>query len=227
MAMNQAALRQAVIDNASFLVRIGAISMSHHGNFSVRVPKTETILLTATSSFDNLKPENFALLDLDGKLLEGEINPTNAEIVHMHAIVYKERPETGAVVHTHSTYATSFALASKSLGCSYEALVRQDMTDGVPLAKYGPRGSAESVANIASALRAAKNTKAVLLENHGVLAFGADPAAAARANLIIEEAAQMAIFAEVLGGAKPIPPELLKATVGRRDEFAREGIRRA
>jgi L-fuculose-phosphate aldolase len=227
MALNHAPQRQAVIDSASFLVRIGAISMSHHGNFSVRVPGTDTILLTATSSFDNLKPENLALLDLDGRLIEGEINPSNAEIVHMHAIVYKERPETGAVVHTHSTYATSFALASRALGCSYEALVRQDMTDGIPLAKYGPRGSTESVANIASALSSAKKTKAVLLENHGVLAFGSDPAAAARANLIVEEAAQMAIFAEVLGGAKPIPPELLKATVGRRDEFARAGTRRA
>jgi L-ribulose-5-phosphate 4-epimerase len=227
MALNHAPLRQAVIASASFLVRIGVISMSHHGNFSVRVPGTDTILLTATSSFDNLKPENLALLDLEGRLIEGEINPSNAEIVHMHAIVYKERPETGAVVHTHSTYATSFALASRALGCSYEALVRQDMTDGIPLAKYGPRGSPESVANIASALSAAKNTKAVLLENHGVLAFGPDPAAAARANLIVEEAAQMAIFAEVLGGAKPIPPELLKATVGRRDEFSRAGTRRA
>jgi len=225
--MNHAALRQAVIESANFLVRVGAISMSHHGNFSVRVPNTDTILLTATSSFDNLKPENLALLDLDGRLLEGEINPTNAEIVHMHAIVYKERPETGAVVHTHSTYATSFALASRSLACSYEALVRQDMTEGVPLAKYGPRGSSESVENIAKALSTAKSAKAVLLENHGVLAFGANPAAAARANLIVEEAAQMAIFAEVLGGAKNIPADLLKATVERRDQFAREGTQRA
>jgi L-fuculose-phosphate aldolase len=227
MALSHASLRQAVVDNANMLVRTGAISMSHHGNFSVRVPNTDTILLTATSSFDNLKPENLALLDLDGRLLEGEINPTNAEIVHMHAIVYKQRPETGAVVHTHSTYATSFALASKALGCSYEALVRNDMIDGVPLAKYGPRGSDASVSNIADALRGTKNTKAVLLENHGVLAFGVDPAAAARANLIVEEAAQMAIFAEVLGGAKPIPPELLKATVGRRDEFAKAGVKSA
>ena len=131
------------------------------------------------------------------------------------------------MVHTHSTYATSFALASRALNCSYEALVRNDMAEGVPLAKYGPRGSGESVANIATALSATKNTKAVLLENHGVLAFGADPAAAARANLIVEEAAQMAIFAEVLGGAKNIPLELLTATVARRDEFARAGAQRA
>lgn len=227
MAMNHRELRQAVIEGANFLVRTGAISMSHHGNFSVRVPNSDSILLTATSSFDNLQPENLALLDLDGNLLEGEIDPSNAEIVHMHAIVYKERPETGAVVHTHSTYATSFALASCPLGCSYEALVRQDMIDGIPLAKYGPRGSPESVLNIAEALKTTRSTKAVLLESHGVLAFGADPAAAARANLIVEEAAQMAIFAEVLGGAKAIPLELLKATVGRRDQFARAGTQRA
>ena len=140
MAIGHLSLRQAVIESANMLVRVGAISMSHHGNFSVRVPNSDTILLTATSSFDNLNPENLALLDLDGRLLEGEINPTNAEIVHMHAVVYKQRPETGAVVHTHSTYATSFALASRSLSCSYEALVRADMNDGVHLAQYGPRG---------------------------------------------------------------------------------------
>ncbi|MGH7810366.1 MAG: class II aldolase/adducin family protein [Candidatus Binatia bacterium] len=227
MGLKHEELRRAVIESANSLIRAGAISMSHHGNFSVRVPGTDTILLTATSSFDNLKLENLALLDLDGKLIEGEINPTNAEIVHMHAIVYKQRPDTGAVVHTHSTYATSFALASRALACSYEALVRADMTDGVPLAKYGARGSRESVANIADALSSSKNTKAVLLENHGVLAFGANPAAAARANLICEEAAQMAIFAEVLGGAKSIPAQLLKATVERRDEFARAGAQRA
>jgi ribulose-5-phosphate 4-epimerase/fuculose-1-phosphate aldolase len=78
MAISHLDLRQAVVDGANFLVRVGAVSMSHHGNFSVRVPNTDTILLTATSSFDNLKPENLTLLDLEGRLLEGEINPTNA-----------------------------------------------------------------------------------------------------------------------------------------------------
>ncbi len=47
MTINHLSLRQAVIDSANLLVRTGAISMSHHGNFSVRVPGTDTILLTA------------------------------------------------------------------------------------------------------------------------------------------------------------------------------------
>src|SRR5438094_2427570 len=106
-------LRQSVVDASTFLGRSGALSLSHHGNFSVRVPGTDTVLLTATSSLDNLKQENLALLDLDGRILEGEINPTNAEIVHMHTVVYKHRPNAFAVVHTHSPYCTAWAIASR------------------------------------------------------------------------------------------------------------------
>jgi hypothetical protein len=61
---------------------------------------------------------------------------------------------------------------------------------------------------------------------NAIAAHGADPVAAARANLIVEEAAQIVIFAEVLGGAKEIPAHLLKATMLRRDEFARAGTKR-
>ena len=227
MAMDERSLKEAVIEAANLLVRRDVVSLSRHGNFSVRIPNTDTVLLTATSSFDNLRPENLALLDLEGRLLAGEIDPSSAEIIHMHAVVYKHRPEVGAVVHTHSPYATGFALAGRAIECSYEALVRFDMADGVPLARYGPRGSPEAVRNIADALTSAREIKAVLLQNHGVLAFGTNPAAAARANLIVEEAAQMAIYAETLGGAKLIPPELRKATQERRDEFTRAGTRRA
>ena len=73
----------------------------------------------------------------DGRVVDGKLRPSTD--TPTHRFLYREFPEIGAVVHTHSTYATSFALASRSLGCSYEALVRQDMTDGIPLAKYGPR----------------------------------------------------------------------------------------
>ena len=220
-------LRKQVVDAASFLVQSGAMSLSHHGNFSVRLPDSEKMLLTAVGSFDNLRPDHLALLDLEGNLLEGAIDPTNAEIVGMHAVVYHHRPEAGAVVHTHSPYATSFAVAGRPLECWYEAMVRLGMEDGVPLAHYGPRGSPVSVANIAAALASAKHLRAVLLANHGVLAFGPDPMAAARTVVVVEEAAQLALNAEALGGAKIIPPEFRRVTVERRDSFAREGTRQA
>src|ERR1051325_10464125 len=135
------ALRQSIVDASGLLGRSGALSLSHHGNFSVRVPGTDTVLLTGTSSLDNLTPESLALLDLDGQIIEGDINPTNAEIVHMHTVVYKHRPSAMAVVHTHSPFSTGWAIASRPIECAYEALVRSEMTDGVPVAHYGPRGS--------------------------------------------------------------------------------------
>lgn len=220
-------LKQTVVDASNFLVRSGALSLSNHGNFSVRIPGTDTVLLTGTSSLVNLKPENLAVLDLDGNIIDGEINPTNAEIIHMHTVVYKHRPNAGAVVHTHSPYTTMWAIASRPIECAYEALVRSEMTDGVPVAHYGPRGSAMAIANIAAALAGSPNTRAVLLENHGLLAWGGDAAVAARTVMTVEEAAQMGLGAEALGGSKLIPPELRKATLERRDEFARAGTQRA
>ena len=84
-----------------------------------------------------------------------------------------------------------------------------------------------AIANIAAALAGSPNTRAVLLENHGLLAWGGDPAVAARTVLTVEEAAQMGLHAEALGGSKLIPPELRKATLERRNEFARAGTQRA
>ena len=75
MAISHLTLRQAVVDGANFLVRVGAISMSHHGNFSVRVPNTDTILLTATSSFDNLEARELGASRLGRPAFGREIQP--------------------------------------------------------------------------------------------------------------------------------------------------------
>ena len=136
---------------------------------------------------------------MDGTLLEGAVEPTGAEVVDMHSIVYQLRPDMGSVVHTHSPQATTWAVANKPIPVIYEAMVRFNMTDGVPLAGYGPRGSAESVNNIAEAIKAHPNIGGVLLANHGVLAFGPTPMAAAKANILIEESAVLGLQAGEIG----------------------------
>jgi L-fuculose-phosphate aldolase len=220
-------LREAVVDAAAFLVDVGAMSLSHHGNFSVRIPDTHTFLLTGGGTFDDMTPDQLALVDFDGKLIEGELNAANAEIVHMHACVYQERPEAGSVVHTHSPWSTTFAVAGRPIECVYEALARFGMEDGVPIAGYGPRGSAQSISNIAAALNSARRIRSVLLENHGLLAFGSDPMLASRTVLAMEEAAQFSLQAYALGGPKAIPPEMLDATRARAQEFAARGTTRS
>ena len=219
--------KQQVIDAARFILESGVMSISNHGNFSARVPDTDTFLLTAGGTFADLKPDNIALFTLDGALLEGSVEPTSAEIVDMHGVVYRLRPDAGGAVHTHSPVATSFAVAGQPISLIYEALARFNMTDGVPVAGYGPRGSRESIDNIAKAIESHPNIGGVLLANHGVLAFGENAMAAARANIVIEETAILGLNASILGGAKPIPSHMAEYTQRRRDEFAETGVQRA
>lgn len=220
-------LKQEIIQAGNKLVRAGVISLSLHGNFSARVPNEEAFLLTGGGTIADLKPEQIALFDMQGNLLAGALEPSGAEVVDMHRIVYEMRPEIGGVVHTHSPQATTYAVANKPIPVIYEAQVRFNMTDGVPLANYGPRGSKESVDNIADALRKHQHIGGVLLANHGVLAFGPTPMGAATANILIEETAVLGIQAESLGGALLIPREMFDLTQQRRDQFADEGTKKA
>lgn len=218
--------KDAVLSAIDAIEEAGVMGIGQHGNFSVRIPGTDTFILIG-GNFDSVRKDDFILVDLEGRLVEGDMTPRDAEIVHLHTVVYKNRPEASSAVHVHSTWGTTFAVASRSIECSYEAMARNNMGDGIPLAKYGPRGSDESVQYIADALNSAENIRAVLLEHHGILAFGETPAAAARAVTVVEAAARLAAQAAAIGGAKPIPREMMTATVQRRDQFAQAGSQRA
>ncbi|HEX5503873.1 MAG TPA: class II aldolase/adducin family protein [Thermomicrobiales bacterium] len=218
---NLAGLRQSIVDAGKALVHAGVLSPSLHGNMSARVPGTDTILLTSGSSLAEMHPDDLALLTLDGRVLEGQINPVTHEIVHMHTAVYQQRADVGGVIHTHSPFSTSFAVANKPLGVFAEALARFGVEEPIPVAAYAPRGSRESVSNIVDAI--GPKTKAVLLQNHGILTFGDSIEMARTLVLVMEEAAQMAINATILGGATVIPPEMMRYTQERPKEFAAQG----
>jgi L-ribulose-5-phosphate 4-epimerase len=219
--------KQKIIEAGRFVTSCGVMSLSKHGNISARLPGEDAFLLTAGGSLSDLGPENIALYELDGTLVEGAVEPTSAEIVDMHGVVYRLRPGAGGALHTHSPAATSLAVAYEPIPLIYEAMARFDMTDGVPLAGYGPRGSSESVDNIARAIRENPNTGGVLLANHGVLAFAADPVSSVRANVVIEEAAILFMNARAIGKANPIPANMVEQTRQRRDDFASMGVQRA
>jgi L-ribulose-5-phosphate 4-epimerase len=227
MAAASEKLRQELIEAIGATVVAGIMSKSNHGNMSLRLPGTDTFLMTGVSSFTQVRPDQLVVLDLQGNLVEGEIEARNAEVIQMHAVVYRERPEVGSVLHTHSPFATAFAVASRPLPLFYEAEVRNDILEGVPLAGYGPRGSDESVNNIAALLKSHDMIKGVLLENHGVLAFAGDARGAAQANIIIEETAQLALYAEGLGGPTLLTPERAGAAIKRRDSFEARGTQQA
>lgn len=213
-------LRAQLVRAAEALFEAGVMSASGHGNLSVRLPEPGHLLLTATGHIRHLGPEQLTVLTFDGEAVDGEIEPVAREIVGMHACVYRERADVGAVIHTHSPRATSFALAHAPLPVAYEAFLRFGVTEAIPVAEWAPRGSPEAVAHIVAQLRAHPTSPAVLLGNHGLLAFGRDPLAAAQMVVILEEAAQLLLGADRLGGAKPFPEDALAR---ERDHMRRFG----
>jgi L-fuculose-phosphate aldolase len=199
--------------------------MSGHGNISIRIPGRDEIVYTTAPTLVGLQEPSIARLHLDGTVLEGEVLPIAAAVIPMHTAIYQERPDTGCVLHTHSPFATAFAVANQAIEGWTEAFGIFGLEDGVPLAAYGARGSEQAVQNIKAALTA--KTWAVLLANHGVLCFHATPAMAVQMNVIVEEAAQAAILAGSVGGPKAVPPELPHASLARAASFEARGTMHA
>ncbi len=143
------------------------------GNLSI-CHREEGIMAITPSGIDyfDIKPEQIVLLDVEtGKIVEGDAVPSSES--DMHRIMYKYRVDLNAVIHTHTTYATTLACLNISLPAVHYlvALAGPD----VPCAPYATYGTVELAKN---AFETMKNRKACLLSNHGLLAGGPDLATA-------------------------------------------------
>jgi len=210
-----------VIEVANKVVASGAISANGHGNVSLRVPGEDEMYFTGGPSLRNHLPEAVARVGLDGTLREGQLPPIQGAVVAMHTAMYADQADVGCVLHTHSPFATAYAVAHRPIGCWIEALAMFGLPDGVPVASYGPRGSAHAVANIRAAV--VPGVPALLLANHGVLVFHRTPELAIMVGGVVEEAAQAGINTVGLGGAVEIPADMKAAALQRAMAFEHKG----
>jgi len=216
---------EAVVDAARDVVDSGAISSNGHGNISIRADGADEMYFTSAPSLRGLRADAVVRVGLDGELREGTLPPIQGAVVAMHTALYRDVPDTRCVVHTHSPFATAFAVANRAIDCWIEALAMFGLPEGVPVAAYGPRGSDQAVANIRAAL--IPGTPAVLLANHGVLVFHRSAALAVQVGGIVEEAAMAAIHASPVGGPLAIPREMRAAALQRAMAFEAAGTKRA
>ncbi len=214
-------LADQVVNIAQRVVASGAISANGHGNVSVRVPGAEEMYFTAGPSLRNHPASAVVRVGLDGTLLEGDLPAIQGAVVAMHTAMYADHPDVGCVLHTHSPYATAYAVAHRPIGCWVEALAMFGLATGVPVAGYGPRGSEQAVASIRASVT--PGVPAVLLANHGVLVFHRTPELAILVGGVVEEAAQAGINAASLGGPVEIPAELRAAALQRAMSFDSRG----
>lgn len=200
---------EELVEVAQRLFAAGVMSHSGHANLSARLGG-DRFLLTPGFVRD-LRADQVAVVGPDGRAVGGRMVSASTEIVNMHGVVYRARPQVGAVLHTHSPAATAFAVAHRPLPCRTEPMLRFGQAEEVPVVPWGPRGSDVSVRGIAELLDACPTTSAALLANHGLLVFGADPQQAADLLIAIEESAEAELAARALGGAVDFPAGALDA----------------
>ena len=171
------------------------------GNVSARVSQEHILLTPSGKSKGFVEEADILVLDLEGHLVEGSGKPSRE--YPMHRAIYEERPEAGAVVHTHPVFATAFAMAGKTVPDCYLIETRVALK-GIALAGYAAPGSLE----LAEQVRAvAAGNDAILLQNHGALTAGKNLADAFQKMEVLECVAKTIIMSRLVGDPVMIPEE--------------------
>jgi len=207
--MRAAELRTEIVETAKRLERIGLLSMTA-GNLSARVDEELIAITPSGMPYGSLEPRDIVITDLEGMVVEGERRPSSE--LPFHTAVLRVRPDVGAVVHTHSLYATTLAVLGRTIPAVHYVIASLD-TDTVPLVPYSTYGTDALAAGITDALGG--GGRAALLANHGALALGADLAQAATAAELLEFLATVYHHALAVGEPNILPSAEI-AVVGER-----------
>lgn len=197
-------IRDEIIEICHLLVKRKLVNLTA-GNVSCK-DKDSGLVAVTPSGMDYLKlrPRDIVVMDPKGNIVEGEKKPSIE--TPMHLAVYEARPDVGAVVHTHSTYATA-------LGCLYENLpvitleIASHIGSEIPVCRYAMPATKELAESVAEQL---KNYNATLMPNHGVCVVGKNLHEAFVNAYSVEISAQIYYIAKTIGQPKVIPEKDVK-----------------
>ena len=197
------------------LVRHGLVLFTW-GNVSAIDRESGLVVIKPSGvSYDDMKPEDMVVVDLDGKVVEGRLNPSSDTPTHV--VLYKAFPQAGGVVHTHSTYATSWAQAGldiPNIGTTHADYFHDAVPCTPDMTESEVKGEYElETGNVIVRRFEGLNpvhTPGVLVKNHGPFTWGKDAAQAVYHAVVLEEVAKMAILTLTIDpNAHPAPQHVL------------------
>ena len=175
------------------------------GNLSCYDHETGRMFITPGSTpYETMREEDVVCMTLDGDVLEGSKKPSSEW--RMHAEIYRQKPEVSAVIHTHSPYATSFAVNNQKLPVILIEMV-PFLGGDVEVADFAIPGTVEVGVE---AVKKLDGRYACLMTNHGVLAVGADLEQAHTRAVYTEDAAKIYNLALNNGNVKIIDDDIVK-----------------
>jgi len=188
--------RENIVSISGELSSLGLVHGSW-GNVSLRVDRQSFAVTPSGVEYRFLKPREVSIVGLDLSRKGGGKPSLESPL---HAEVYRQG-KARAVVHTHPAFASSFALARKSLPPVLEE-VAQAVGGEVKCAPYAPPGSRELAEE---AVRALGDRSAAFLSHHGLVAVGETLEEALKVSLVVEKACKSYLFATLLGEVEPLP----------------------
>lgn len=205
MSVTYQETREKVITYAKKL-QTERLVYSTAGNISVRVPGRDDLVACTPSStqYDLLHPEDIAVLDLDGTQIEGTRPPTSEW--QMHTMILKNRPEVGAIVHTHGKAVMTFANLGWTLPPILTGLC--EATGGAVVTS--PYSQPETDQMYTYTKAALDDRGATFLEFHGLLAIGADLEHAFHTASVVEGACEVYLAARPFGEVRELPAEQVR-----------------
>ncbi len=172
------------------------------GNVSARDPETGLVVIKASGiRYEEMRPQHMVVVDLDGKMVEGDYKPSSD--LYSHLYIYKHREDVGGVVHTHSAYATAFAAVNKPIPVVLTAIA-DEFGGPIPCGGFALIGD-DAIGKVV--LESIGKSPAVLLKNHGVFAIGKNAKAAVKAAVMTEDNAKTVWLAMQIGTPDVIPQE--------------------
>lgn len=209
------ALKEAVFESNLCLPKYGLVTFTW-GNVSAIDPETKLVVIKPSGvEYDLMKPEHMVVLDLDGNVVEGNLNPSSDTPTHLE--LYRQFPTIGGVVHTHSRWATIWAQAGMdipALGTTHGDYFYGAIPCTRRMTPAEIAGSYELETGrviVETCTESARDVPAVLVNSHGPFTWGRDAHEAVHNAVVLEEVAMMAWHnLMMLGGSlTPIQQELL------------------
>ncbi len=174
------------------------------GNVSGRDPETNLVVIKPSGiTFENLTPENMVVVDINGKIVEGDYKASSDTASHCY--IYRNRPDVFGVVHTHSRYATAFAVVGRGIPCLTTAM-GDEFGGPIPCGGFALIGGEEIGAVVVETLKDSKSPSC-LLQSHGVFALGKNAETAVKAAVMTEDNAAIVWLASQLGTPMTISEE--------------------
>jgi L-ribulose-5-phosphate 4-epimerase len=180
------------------------------GNISQRV-EGGFLIKPSGLMYPELTADSMVYCDLDGNVIDGDFAPSSDTAAH--AYVYKNMPEVGGVVHTHSNYASAFAAINEPIPCILTAIADEFGGD-IPVGPFAEIGD-DSIGRGIVLTLSGHRSKAVLMAQHGVFTIGKDAKSALKAAVMCEDVAKSAHLAKGLGSPKRLPQDAIDRLFNR------------